>query len=294
MVYFYYIKHNIFLYAGAGVIGIFLLGTITATAETLSGVSEKNDIEKPVPTLMMAEGQNESLVGTTNRERTEKGESSEVSTEDGVARMMEDGVLSEDADEGGSVKGAGSSAEEKERGLENAMMRANENAEDGLSNAELHVNIRALMMRDKNTDASQGVDISDADEVHSSADFEHFVAHKAKGDVGLTDVDIKNGKVEITHDFPMKFLGFWGTTVSAVARGDEAGNVELDYPWYAMFMKRVYPTASVLKSLQSEIDTDRDTFLIAPVTGTSSARTYAIPHVFDSMMKALGKVSMGD
>lgn len=144
----------------------------------------------------------------------------------------------------------GTMGEERERGMERAEMMADEHASFGLETAKMHINVRTLMREENEPGHGAGeAEVDIAAKVHSAADFEHFIAHKAKADAELTAVAVADGKVKVEHKMPAKFLGFIKTSVTARAEADAEGNVEVDYPWYHIFMKKHVSQAS----LQSEI-----------------------------------------
>lgn len=308
-------KQNI-LYIGCGAMCLFLSSAVVVSAETYEAGSESTitseaigiesdskvriiatqnddsvsvDSSKPQPALMM---------------KTEGGVETEASklvpvqirAEDNV-RMIENRGNETEIDERGSMMEIELNEDGSERGLDNAMMRANENAEEGLLNAEFHVNVRAMM---KDSSSEESDDIQDADDVHTSVDFEHFVAHKAKSDSRLSEVSIKDKRVEVKYNLPVKFFGFWGATIGTKMRGDIAGNVEVDYPWYAIFTKKMHPTKDILENIQSEIADKKtemsteDDVRASATTTVIVRRSFTMPHVFDAMVQALSDVSIGD
>jgi hypothetical protein len=204
--------------------------------------------------------------------------------------------LDADADDDGvemhMEMGAGGKGQPMEdaHGLDNAMMHADEHAEAGLLNAELHIDVHALMESEAKEDHGMEVEIEHADEVHTSADFEHFVAHKAKSDEHLTQVGLKGATVEMTYAMPVKFFGFWSTTLDTTARADAGGSVEVDYPWYSIFMSKDFSKKTLAPMMKAEIEAQKSATVAVEATGTTSARTFAAPHVFDAMVTVMAKV----
>ena len=270
----------------AGVVLAVFATTPFAYAETLVSTESKVEIS---PTMMRVDTQ-----GGVKAEPVDV----EARDEGGMMHMME--TETEVKGEAGMHMMEGKPMDDDEHGLENAMMQADEHAEDGLLNADMHVNIHDLMESEGKEGHQDGaVEIDEADEVHSSADFEHFIAHKAKSDEHMKEVKLKDGKVEVTYALPVEFLGFWDTTLDTTVSADVSGNVEFDYPWYAIFMQKDFSKKSVTPILKSEIDaeiaaaTSVDIESKGTTTVPTMKRTFAVPHVLESMMNAMGKVRAG-
>lgn len=281
--------------AGSGIVAALFILVPMAYAETSGGIEANinGDVEVGKGVL--------SVVGTTSATiRVEANEDKEASrskenevevsaTENGEVQKDEQSAESEQ-----DTKVESSSGEE--RGLDRAMLRANENAEEGLLNAEMHVDVKSLLEKKSQEGAAGGVEIDAATDVHSSGDFEQFIADKSKSDESIRGVDVKDGKVTVTYAMPVKFLGFWGATLDTTASADVSGNVSFEYPWYSVFMKKDFSKMTVEPVIKAEIEAQQGAVTSASLGGTTTpivARTFAAPHVFEAMIKAMGKVRGG-
>lgn len=222
------------------------------------------------------------------------GISEEVSTKGGVkientkehemmeGEMMEDGMM--DDDEDGDAKG-----------MERAEMMADEHAAFGLETAKMHIDVHALMKEESEPGHGSGEEEIDMPgKVRSSADFEHFVAHKAKEDARIKDVEIKDGKVHVRYEESAKLFGFIGTTINARASADAEGNVNVAYPWYHIFMKKHVSQAS-LQSAMARAMAGAGKAEKEGIASTTAQATIAtalgIPNIFELIADTFKEVS---
>ncbi|MDO8520993.1 MAG: hypothetical protein Q7S52_02660 [bacterium] len=186
--------------------------------------------------------------------------------------------------------------EEHERAMERAEMMADDEAAFGLETAKMHINVSALMKEENEPGHGVGdAEVDTAAKVHSSADFEHFVAHKAKSDSDIKEVDIKDGKVKVHYRMPAKFLGFIKGSVNARAEADATGKIEVDYPWYHMFMKKHVSSASLQSEIARAIAAKRMALKAGIPVATIEAQVEAAfdaPNLFEMIVDALHGASL--
>lgn len=193
-----------------------------------------------------------------------------VNTAGGV--KMEDGM---EMEEHGSTTNA--------HGLENAEMHANEHAQAALENAELHVDL------DDETEAQEAGDVDEPMDVHSEADFKHFVSHKSKTDAHIKSVDVKGGKVAVEYEEAGKWFGFIKGHVNLETTADVNGNVQVKYPWYHVFVSGTHSSASleaaIAHSLGAHMKGMRD-------SSGKIATTVSVPDLFDIVTNNLKDASV--
>lgn len=295
-------KNNNFLYGFLGIVAAVTVAAPLAFAETSGSADGKMEM---APMMMKVDADSKTEIEMSGQPVNTKGmpivpvnlEVKGGVRGDVMMKPMEDGVEDEPMHmEGKGDDKGGMQMEMKgdDRGVEHAMMEADEHAQDALLNAELHVDVHTLMESEAKEDHSGEVEIESADEVHSTADFEHFIAHKAKDDERIKEVALKGGKVEMTYAMPVEFLGFWDTTLDTTMSADASGDVEFDYPWYAVFMKKNFSKKTVEPILKAEVEAKKKGDVSVEVKGTTTAstkvRTFAAPHILEAMVSAAAKV----
>ena len=173
-------------------------------------------------------------------------------------------------------------------------------SEVDLFDDELEISIEALV-EGEDSESHQndaGVVVDSATKVKSSADFEQYVAFKAKSDERIKKVEIKDGKVEVTYALPVKFFGFWKTSLETTAKVDSTGTVEVRYPWYAIFMRKEFSKKTLepafRASLEAHQHANANSAVQATTTATVSAKAYVVPHVFDTVVITFAEVSSSE
>ena len=184
----------------------------------------------------------------------------------------------------------GSDIEGGERGGMNGSARTdihtNINTAASLENVELHFDADADM------DDTEESSVNDANEVHTSQDFSHFVALKAKHDANLKSVDVSDDKVEVEYKEPAKLFGFINSSVTAHATADIKGNVEVSYPWYHIFMKKQSSSAALQSKIALAIAAEQKGERSGSAsTSMESQTSLALPHLFDIVATALKSAS---
>lgn len=184
----------------------------------------------------------------------------------------------------------GSDIEGGERGGMNGSARTdihtNINTAASLENVELHFDADADM------DDTEESSVNDANEVHTSQDFSHFVALKAKHDANLKSVDVSDDKVEVEYKEPAKLFGFINSSVTAHATADIKGNVEVSYPWYHIFMKKQTSSAALQSKIALAIAAEQKGERSGSAsTSMESQTSLALPHLFDIVATALKSAS---
>lgn len=179
-------------------------------------------------------------------------------------------------------------------------IKKDDDADGDLFNIELDIDVEGLM-EDEDGDghhAEGSVEIDDADEVNSSADFEHYVAFKAKSDERIKDVELKDGKVLVTYAMPVKFFGIWRTSMNTTAEVNSTGAVEVRYPWYSVFMRKEFSKNTLepafRASLEAHQHANANSAVQATTTETVSAKSYVVPHVFDTVVKTFSEASSAE
>ena len=168
-------------------------------------------------------------------------------------------------------------------GTARALEVVNEHADDGLANAQLHIDLAASAKE-------EGSATIDAPEkVHTSAELKSFVENKGKADANLKSVDVAEGKVTVTYAMPVKFFGFWHTTMNTTASTDVSGNVTIDYPWYHIFMEKSFSAKAMEPAFTAAVSSTNN---MTGETGESASAsvaantTVAIPEVVDKVVTA--------
>ena len=177
-------------------------------------------------------------------------------------------------------------------GVEKGESHANANANDleVLEKADLHIEL------DDSDAMEEGKgDIDEAEDVHSELDFKHFVAHKAKADARIKSVDVSDGKVEVEYEESGKWFGFISGTVDAKASADVKGNVEVEYPWYHIFMSGTHSSASlqseIARALAAERKGEKEGVSSTTLRANISA-AFALPNLFEIIVSTLHKTSV--
>ena len=177
--------------------------------------------------------------------------------------------------------------EEHETGIDRAQEEADEHALDALGKVELHMDL----MDDEGEEHEAGTPEMDmAAKVRSEHDFEDFVHHKAKADAHLKSVKVKDGKVEVEYAQPAKFLGFMKTTLSARASVDAKDTIEVEYPWYHIFMKKHVSKASMQSNIARALASERFATKQGIATSTIQAKietAMGIPDLFEIIANEL-------
>lgn len=184
----------------------------------------------------------------------------------------------------------GSDIDGGERGGINGSARTeihtNINTAASLENVELHFDA------DADINDTEESSVSDANEVHTSQDFSHFVALKAKHDANIKSVDVTDDKVEVEYKEPAKLFGFINSSVTAHATADIKGNVEVSYPWYHIFMKKQSSSAALQSKIALAIAAEQKGERSGSAsTSMESQTSLALPHLFDVVARALKSAS---
>jgi hypothetical protein len=134
-----------------------------------------------------------------------------------------------------------------------------------------------------------------AAKVRTDHDFEDFVHHKAKSDKHLKGVNVKDGKIEVTYAAPAKLFGFMKTTINARASVDAKDTVEVEYPWYHIFMKKQVSKASLQSNIARAVAAERKAVKEGMATTTIEAKIEAslgIPNLFEIIANTLKEASL--
>ncbi len=255
-----YMKNNTILSIGVGVVALVFTPAGLITAETTgAGVQSK-----PQPLLYMEAG-------------------GEAGGEGGI--IMEDRVKMEGTT---MTKEEMENARPMEKNIDAIKneIDTDDDTDEDLFDIEIDIDVDALM-NDKNESSHthEGKsDIDEADDVDSAADFEHFVSFKVKADDRIKDVDIKDGNLVVTYALPVKFFGFWKTSLNTTAEVDSAGTVEVRYPWYAIFMRKEFSKKTLEPIFTASLEAEQG----------GSAKAYVVPHVFDTVVKTFSEVSSSE
>lgn len=147
--------------------------------------------------------------------------------------------------------------------------------------------------------ASGEAEIDDANDVDTSADLEHFIEFKTKSDKHIEEIKIKDGKLIVVYAMPVKFFGFWGTTLDTTTEINAEGEAEVSYPWYSIFMKKDFSKKTLepmfKTAIKSHTMVTSDTTVGATTTAeVSGKKTFSVPHVLEAVITIYGKVSMSD
>lgn len=182
-------------------------------------------------------------------------------------------------EEGGMMEG-------EERGVERAQMMADEHALDVLADVELRLDLR----KGGDEHAAGEAEIDTAAKVRTEHDLEDFMHHKAKADMHLKAVEVKDGKVEVEYAEPAKLFGFMKTTINARASVDGEDNVKVEYPWYHIFMKKHVTKASLQSNIARAIAAERKAVKEGMSTTTIEAKiqtAMGIPNLFEIIANEL-------
>lgn len=177
-------------------------------------------------------------------------------------------------------------------GTMRAMEEADEHALEVFEKMELHMDLDDGVEDDHGADAPE---MDDADKVRSEHDFEDFVHHKAQSDEHLKEVEVKDGKVKVKYAEPAKLFGFMKTTINARASVDAKDNVEVEYPWYHIFMKKHVSKASLQSNIARAIAAERKAVKEGMATTTIEAKIEAslgIPNLFEIIANTLKNSSV--
>lgn len=289
-------KHTYIHLAGFASVLVLLTGTSVVFAETSAGTG--SSIPAPVMMKVDAEGKME-VGGEMPIQPVVKSPTLETSGKGNVMmKPMEDGVETDEMEmphDGKPMEMNVDANGRMEMRVRGDRPEGGDLEEEEYKDADLDVDVESLMKAEAKEDHTHDVEITEATEVHSKDDFEHLVAHKAKTDEHIKQVEVKGGKVEVTYELPVKFLGFWGTTLDTTMSADAEGNVAFDYPWYAVFMKKEFSKNTVEPVLKEELtEAKAGTTATAGATSTPSVkRTFAAPHVFEALLKATTKIRGG-
>jgi hypothetical protein len=201
----------------------------------------------------------------------------------GAGAKMEAGAEGEVHTMGGGEMMEG---EEHETGMDRAQMMADEHALDVLGDVELRLDLR----KGGDEHAAGTAEVDTAAKVKSEHDLEDFMHHKAKADMHLKGVEVKDGKVEVKYAQPAKFFGFMKTTINARASVDAKDTVEVKYPWYHIFMKKHVSQASMQSNIARAVAAERKGIKEGMATATMQAEIEAgmgIPNLFEIIANEL-------
>jgi hypothetical protein len=196
----------------------------------------------------------------------------EMDDDEGEMHMMGEGEMME--------------GEEREMGMDRAQMMADEHALDVLADVELRLDLR----KGGDDHAAGTREVDTAAKVKSEHDLEDFMHHKAKADMHLKGVEVKDGKVEVKYAQPAKFFGFMKTTINARASVDAKDTVEVKYPWYHIFMKKHVSQASMQSNIARAVAAERKGMMEGMATTTMQAEIEAgmgIPNLFEIIANEL-------
>lgn len=255
---------------------------------------------------LKGEGSAEVKVGEVVQGQVKAGTNTTISPEKAVLveggmnasshKMMEDGTETMEQKDGhdGEWRGENEDSEDHEAkdGHDMGAMHA-EHSLDTLEKAMFRIDLDDAEDGDEEEAATVAVD--SVTKVHSSHDFEHFVAHKAKDDKHLKKVEVANGTMQVTYAEPAKLFGFMKTTINARASVDAKDNVEVEYPWYHIFMKKHVSKASLQSSIARAVAAERKGIKEGMATTTIEAKIEAslgIPNLFEIIANALKEASV--
>jgi hypothetical protein len=177
-------------------------------------------------------------------------------------------------------------------GTMRAMEMADEHAIGALEKVQLHMDLQSGV-HDEHDAGAPEMDM--AAKVRTDHDFEDFVHHKAKSDKHLKGVNVKDGKIEVTYAAPAKLFGFMKTTINARASVDAKDTVEVEYPWYHIFMKKQVSKASLQSNIARAVAAERKAVKEGMATTTIEAKIEAslgIPNLFEIIANTLKEASL--
>lgn len=177
-------------------------------------------------------------------------------------------------------------------GTMRAMEMADEHALEAFEKMELHMDLRGGVHDEHDADEPE---MDMAAKVRTEHDFEDFVHHKSKSDEHLKEVKVKDGKVEVKYAEPAKLFGFMKTTINARASVDAKDNVEVEYPWYHIFMKKHVSKASLQSNIARAVAAERKAVKEGMATSTIQAEIevgMGIPNLFEIIANALKEASV--
>jgi hypothetical protein len=177
-------------------------------------------------------------------------------------------------------------------GTMRAMEMADEHALGALEKVQLHMDLHSGV-HDEHGAGEPEMDM--AVKVRTEHDFEDFVHHKAKSDEHLKGVEVKDGKIEVKYAEPAKLFGFMKTTLNVRASVDAKDNVEVEYPWYHIFMKKQVSKASLQSNIARAVAAERKGVMEGMATTTIEAKIEAsmgIPNLFEIIANTLKEASL--
>ncbi len=286
-------KKNIILGIGAGVVvcSFALVPFVFAetTGDRMEGTVESQleikNVMVPLPTSVSAEGSNRAEGGVS-------GSGSSVKSE--IEVKISGGSKAPEVDE--------DETSEKDDNEDKDVDEMDDDADDDLFDNEIDIDVDDLMDdEEKAGHTHEGEnDVDEADDVDSASDFEHFVSFKAKADNRIKEVEIKDGYLVITYALPVKFFGFWKTSLNTTAEVDSAGTVEVSYPWYSVFMSKDFSKKTLEPAFKASLLAHQHANANSAVQATTTAslnanvKTYAVPHVFDTVVKTFSQVTSSE
>ena len=276
-------KNNTFIRTSAGIVAVFFAIAPLVHAEVATGIRMEGTTGGALP-VMKVETETKSEVKLTpvqmkalmeaQAETKLKAEGAKME----VSHKMEDGTEMEGEDD----------SKMEESGL-SSTLNLSADLDIDLDDAE----------EAEDSHAKGEVKIDEADEVESSADFEHFVEFKAKSDKHIKHVKIKDNKLIVVYAMPVKFFGFWDTTLDTTTEVNAEGEAEVSFPWYSIFMKKDFSKKTLEPmfgaAIKSHMMVMSGTAMSATTSATASAtRSYSVPHMLEAIVVTYGKVNVND
>lgn len=143
--------------------------------------------------------------------------------------------------------------------------------------------------------SSERMMVREVRDVHSEADLKQFVRTKVKEDESIKQVEVNNGKVEVQYEEPAELFGFINMTLAAHVAVDQAGNVQVTYPWYHIFMKKHATRESIqsdiARALAAQNKMEKEGMASTTVSASTTQATITaglgIPNIFEIITNSL-------
>lgn len=177
--------------------------------------------------------------------------------------------------------------------------------DEALKHIQLRLETKDLLSNDNNNETgttstevagtSSQMMVRNAAEVHTEAELKNFVRTRAQEDQALKQVEVADGTVSVTYDEPAELFGFINTKIATHVNVDQAGNVEVTYPWYHIFMKKHASRASIQSDIARALAAENKAGKEGMASTTASASTtqatiaagLGIPNIFEIIANSL-------
>ena len=263
----------------ASVTGDTSAGSVQVTSVTTDGYS------------MTVKGEDDAAGGERDREGSDAGK-----TEDDTRGSKVEAKATLEREERGTM----------EREEEQTRTTSREREDDeALKHIQLRLEAKDLLSsegdnREEMTTVNKGTSsermmVREVRDVHSEADLKQFVRTKVKEDESIKQVEVNNGKVEVQYEEPAELFGFINMTLAAHVAVDQAGNVQVTYPWYHIFMKKHATRESIqsdiARALAAQNKMEKEGMASTTVSASTTQATITaglgIPNIFEIITNSL-------